>query len=229
VRDRYGDVVAQDGEALEQFVRRELPADASDHQVQRARELLELARATMRTFTSCAWFFDEVDRIEVRQVLRYAARAIELTGHASRLMPEFVQWLAPATSGAPNAGSAGELFVREAMPHRDATTGAAAGAIACANVGIATPRIAIFDVTVSAVAPWRVTLTHRRTGAVRTFVGHVHGSGPGLTVDLSETDADVSDTDGINVHEFPESIARQLLRPMALSDEALFDEVGPRR
>mgnify|MGYP000678019889 FL=1 len=106
VRDRYGDVVAQDGEALEQFARRELPPDASEQQVQRARELLELARATMRTFTSCAWFFDDVDRIEVRQVLRYAARSIELTGHASRLMPEFVQWLAPATSGAPNAGSA---------------------------------------------------------------------------------------------------------------------------
>lgn len=241
VRDRYGDVVAQDGEALEQFARRELPANASDHQVQRARELLELARATMRTFTSCAWFFDEVDRIEVRQVLRYAARSIELTGHASRLMPEFVQWLAPATSGAPNAGSASELFVREAMPHRDATTCAAASAIACATVGIATPRIATFDVTVARAADasadadedassasWRVTLAHRRTGASRTFVGQVHGAGPGLTVDLSETDADIGETRGINVHEFPEGIARQLLRPMALSDEALVEEVGPR-
>jgi alpha-amylase/alpha-mannosidase (GH57 family) len=232
VHDRYGDVVAQDGEVIEQFARRELPADASAHQVQRARELLELARATMRTFTSCAWFFDEVDRIEVRQVLRYAARSIELTGHASRLMPEFVQWLAAATSGAPHAGSASELFVREAMPHRDATTCAAAGAIACASVGIATPRIATFDVTVAPApnapsASWRVTLAHRRTGASRTFVGHVHGTGPGLTVDLSETEADVGDTHGINVHEFPEAIARELLRPMALSDEALFDEVGP--
>ena len=232
VHDRYGDVVAQDGEVIEQFARRELPADASAHQVQRARELLELARATMRTFTSCAWFFDEVDRIEVRQVLRYAARSIELTGHASRLMPEFVQWLAAATSGAPHAGSASELFVREAMPHRDATTCAAAGAIACASVGIATPRIATFDVTMAPApdapsASWRVTLAHRRTGASRTFVGHVHGTGPGLTVDLSDTEADIGDTHGINVHEFPEVIARRLLRPMALSDEALFDDVGP--
>jgi alpha-amylase/alpha-mannosidase (GH57 family) len=244
VRDRYGDVVAQDGEALEQFARRELPPDASEQQVQRARELLELARATMRTFTSCAWFFDDVDRIEVRQVLRYAARSIELTGHASRLMPEFVQWLAPATSGAPNAGSASELFVREAMPHRDATTCAAASAIACAAMGIATPRIATFDVTVAPheVAPhapaghedaplaaWRVTLAHRRTGAVRSFAGHVRGTGPGLTVNLSDTAADIGDTHEINVHEFPELIARQLLGPMALSDAALFDEVSPKR
>jgi alpha-amylase/alpha-mannosidase (GH57 family) len=244
VRDRYGDVVAQDGEAIEQFARRELPPDASEQQVQRARELLELARATMRTFTSCAWFFDDVDRIEVRQVLRYAARSIELTGHASRLMPEFVQWLAPATSGAPNAGSASELFVREAMPHRDATTCAAASAIACAAMGIATPRIATFDVTVAPheVAPhapaghedaplaaWRVTLAHRRTGAVRSFAGHVRGTGPGLTVNLSDTAADIGDTHEINVHEFPELIARLLLGPMALSDAALFDEVSPKR
>ena len=121
----------------------------------------------------------------------------------------------------------------------------AASAIACAAVGIATPRIATFDVTVARTADtsaeadagadenassasWRVTLAHRRTGASRTFVGQVHGTGPGLTVDLSETDADIGETHGISVHEFPEGIARQLLRPMALSDEALVDEVGLR-
>jgi len=188
----------------------------------------------MRTFTSCAWFFDDVDRIEVRQVLRYAARSIELSGLASRMMPEFVHWLAPATSGAPNSGSASELFVREAMPHRDATVCVAAGAIACAAHAIPTPRIAIFDVTVRPFAdapnsPWHVTLAHRRTGASRSFVGHVHGTGPRLTVDLSETEADFGDTHGVTVHEFPESLARLLLRPMALSDEALFDEVEASR
>ncbi len=238
VRDRYGDVVAQDGEVLAQFVKRELPADASARQLQRARELLELARATMRTFTSCAWFFDDVDRIEVRQVLRYAARSIELSGHASRLMPEFVHWLAPATSGAPNAVSASELFVREAMPHRDATVCAAAGAIACAAHRIDTPRIATFDVTIkpctsAAGTPWLVTLVHRRTGVTRSFVGHAEGTGPGLTVGLSETETETEtesgDTHHVSVHEFPELLARKLLRPMALSDEALFDEITPRR
>ena len=265
VRDRYGDVVAQDGDAIEQFARRELPVDASDHQVQRARELLELARATMRTFTSCAWFFDEVDRIEVRQVLRYAARAIELTGYASRLTPELVQWLAPATSGAPDAGSASELFVREALPHRDATTCVAAGAIACAAMGIAAPRIAIFDVatvrdaavepegdadansvgdtSVHAFAPaattvpvrWHVSLSHRRTGVIRTFTGHLHGTGPGLAVHLVEGDISPHAATvpagaalEVNIHEFPEAIARQILRPMALSESALLDEVGTR-
>jgi hypothetical protein len=238
VRDRYGDVVTQDGPSLEQFARRELPADATDQQVRRARELLELQRATMRTFTSCAWFFDEVDRIEVRQVLRYAARAIELTGYASRLTPELVQWLAPATSGAPDAGSASELFVREALPHRDATTCVAAGAIACAAMGIAAPRIAIFDVTTAPDATrvrWHVSLSHRRTGVLRSFTGHLHGTGPGLTVHLVEGDGSPHAATvpagaalEVNIHEFPEAIARQILRPMALSESALLDEVGTR-
>ncbi len=29
-------------------------------------------------FTSCGWFFDELSGIETRQVLQYAARALEL-------------------------------------------------------------------------------------------------------------------------------------------------------
>ncbi len=223
VRDRYGDVVAQDGAALEQFVRSELPPDVTTSAVQRARELLELERATMRTFTSCAWFFDEVDRIEVRQVLRYAARAIELTGHASRLTPEFVEWLAPATSGAPGAGSASELFVREALPHHDAAVSAAAGAIASASAGLSTARIATFDVVTEVhEVHWRVTLSHRRTGAVRAFVGTVNGAGPELTVTLSEPGAPSPTLHDINIHEFPESIARQILQPLALSEGALY-------
>ncbi len=215
-------------------MRRELPPDVAPSAVQRARELLELERATMRTFTSCAWFFDEVDRIEVRQVLRYAARAIELTGHASRLTPEFVEWLAPATSGAPGAGSASELFVREALPHHDATVSAAAGAIASASAGIGTSRIATFDVVTevhSTEEPdadaahaqrWKATLGHRRTGAVRAFVGFVHGAGAELTVTLTETGVTLPAVHEINIHEFPETIARQILQPLALTDDALY-------
>jgi alpha-amylase/alpha-mannosidase (GH57 family) len=79
VRDRYGSVVASDGAALTEFARSECRAPDNPEAVQRAQELLELERAVLRTFTSCAWFFDDVARIETRQVLRYAARALELS------------------------------------------------------------------------------------------------------------------------------------------------------
>src|SRR5207244_13285158 len=44
----------------------------------RARELFEMERNALRMFTSCGWFFDDIAGIETIQILRYAARAIEL-------------------------------------------------------------------------------------------------------------------------------------------------------
>lgn len=41
---------------------------------------LEMQRCEMRMFTSCGWFFDDPAGLETRQVLRYAARALELAG-----------------------------------------------------------------------------------------------------------------------------------------------------
>jgi hypothetical protein len=40
--------------------------------------LLEMARFALLMYTSCGWFFDELSGLEGQQVLRYAARAIEL-------------------------------------------------------------------------------------------------------------------------------------------------------
>ncbi len=40
--------------------------------------LLELQRQLMQSYTSCAWFFNDASGIETIQVLRYAARALQL-------------------------------------------------------------------------------------------------------------------------------------------------------
>lgn len=223
VRDAYGDVVAMDGDVLDAFARRVVKAGASERDVVRARELLELERATLRTFTSCAWFFDEVDRIEVRQVLRYAARSMELGGAAARLTPEFVQWLTPATNGLPGAGSASDLFVRECLPHRDNALCTAAAAMACEAHGLSLERIAVYDVDTArnADGSYAVHLRHRRTGASARFVGHVHGHGPALTVQLGDDGSAPATWQTVGPHEFPESVARELLRAGATDDAAL--------
>ncbi len=222
-RDAYGAVVARDGDVLHQHVRTLVREGANDGEQQRARELLEMQRASLRTFTSCAWFFDEVDRIEVRQVLRYAARAIELTGSAARLTPDFVQWLTPATSGAPDAGSASELFVREALPYRDAVDRVAAAAMACAAAGTRKTRITTFDVHVrDDGGTFTASVQQRRTGKESIRVGTVHGSGPQLVVKLAGEQAEPGAEKELTIHEFPEEIARELLLPTSLSDHALF-------
>lgn len=241
VRDAYGDVVAQDGEVLDAFARAHVRENASDADVQRARELLELQRATLRLFTSCAWFFDEVDRIEVRQVLRYAARCLELSGMAARLTPEFVQWLAPATNGNAGAPSASDVFVREALPHRDPTLCVAAGAVAFASwtdaqgqsadgsatVAIGPARIGTYDVVFieHSERGWHVRTAHRRTGATAEYVGYATGSGPALVVHITRTDRGEAPSEEVRPHEFPEQMAQAVLATSANADLALLAEI----
>ena len=124
--------------------------------------------------------------------------------------------------------------MREALPHRDATVCAAAAAMACAAQHIPIARIATFDVTITPAtepmhATWHARLVHRRTGVIRTFDGQVHGMGPTLSVDVAETDATHRTIHQVHVHEFPESVARVLLRPLALADASLLSDVPLRR
>lgn len=84
------EVVAQ---GIHAVVTREWPTDADDPWLVRdaagpdldgvpdlpvaARRLLEAQRHALAMFTSCAWFFDDLARIEPRLALRHAARALE--------------------------------------------------------------------------------------------------------------------------------------------------------
>ncbi len=222
-RDDYGSVVGHDGDVLEQFVRDAMHPGAGADAVGRARELLELQRATLRLFTSCAWFFDEVDRIETRQVLRYAARVLELSRIGARLEPDFLHLLDAAHSATPNSPTASDVYLRATLSHRLTSWSAAAGAIAMVHAGHACPRVATYDVEVTTPpapgAPYHVSLQHRRTGAIVALTGTVEGHGPTLRVIMRESGSET--TREIGVHEFPESIARALLRPYALDEAAL--------
>jgi alpha-amylase/alpha-mannosidase (GH57 family) len=225
VRDAYGAFVSTEGAPLEAFARSVVRPDTDDAGVQRARELLEMQRATLRLFTSCAWFFDDVDRIETRQVLRYAARVLELSGLAGRLEPEFVHWLEAAHAPGARSVSASEVFVRGALPHRQSAWNVAAGAIALVASGLPCTRVAVFDVVVTPppadTAPYGVAMVHRRTGQRIQLEGVVTGAGPALTVRINEPGADAAHARVVPLRDFPESVALELLRPLALDDAAL--------
>ena len=222
VRNDYGAVVGEEGKALEQFARSAVKDEKDSEGVQRARELLELQRATLRMFTSCAWFFDDVDRIETRQVLRYAARVLELSRAAGRLEPEFAYLLDPARAAIPHSASASDVFVRAALPHRLAAWSVAAAAIAMTEAGHSCTRVTIYDVKVSAppasASSYRVVLKHRRSGVVDTLWGSVEGQGPALRVTVRDA---AGTTRVVAMHEFPEVIARELLRPFATESAAM--------
>ncbi|XGV95299.1 MAG: DUF3536 domain-containing protein [Leptolyngbya sp. BL-A-14] len=65
-----------------------------------ALRLLEMQRHALLMYTSCGWFFEELSRPEGVQILRYAARALELAGEVTGIQLEkaFVRRLASAPS-----------------------------------------------------------------------------------------------------------------------------------
>jgi alpha-amylase/alpha-mannosidase (GH57 family) len=65
-----------------------------------ALRLLEMQRHALLMYTSCGWFFEELSRPEGTQILRYAARALELAGDVAGVQLEkgFVKRLAQAPS-----------------------------------------------------------------------------------------------------------------------------------
>jgi alpha-amylase/alpha-mannosidase (GH57 family) len=69
-----------------------------------ALQLLEMQRHALLMYTSCGWFFEELSRPEGTQILRYAARALELAGEVAglNLEPEFIRRLALAPSNIPD-------------------------------------------------------------------------------------------------------------------------------
>ena len=63
---------------MREFLEGEAGRPLSGEELARSVSLLEMERNLMLMYTSCGWFFDDVARIETIQILRYAARAVEL-------------------------------------------------------------------------------------------------------------------------------------------------------
>ena len=108
----------------------------------RAVRLLEMQHQAMLMFTSCGWFFAELSGLETVQVLKYAARAVQLAREAAGvdLEPELAAALASAPSNRPDLGDGRQVYERLVRPsvatrHRDASglAGAVAGAERAAN------------------------------------------------------------------------------------------------
>lgn len=77
-----------------------------------ALRLLEMQRHSLLMFTSCGWFFEEVSRPEGVQILRYAARALELAGDVTgvRLEEAFIKRLEAIPSNVDCFGNGAEVY-----------------------------------------------------------------------------------------------------------------------
>jgi hypothetical protein len=103
-RDAYAEVVLDpERRDARGFLRREARRDLAPEEELKALRLLEMQRASLLMFTSCGWFFAEISGLETVQVLKYAARAIQLAREATGadLEPAFENALARAPSNVP--------------------------------------------------------------------------------------------------------------------------------
>lgn len=70
-------------------------------------ELLEIQRQAMLMYTSCGWFFSEISGIETVQIMKYAARVMQLAKSFLRkdLETPFLEILKEAKSNIPEFGT----------------------------------------------------------------------------------------------------------------------------
>jgi alpha-amylase/alpha-mannosidase (GH57 family) len=97
---------------VDEIVARNAGGPLDDEGRSTAARLLELQESSMSMFTSCGWFFNDVGGIETIQVLRYAARTLELLDELGQPSPqdEFVTTLEHAKSNDPDVGTGADAF-----------------------------------------------------------------------------------------------------------------------
>jgi alpha-amylase/alpha-mannosidase (GH57 family) len=116
VRNAYGDVIGATEAKVLAFVASSIRNRNDGARLERAAELLALEENALRMFTSCAWFFDDIARIETIQVLKYAAFAIELSGDSERLEKGLLDIIGDVKSNDPKEGTARDIWRTQVLP-----------------------------------------------------------------------------------------------------------------
>jgi hypothetical protein len=147
-RDAYIDVVLGGEEARSEFLSAWCSTvDEGDRR--RALRFLEMQRNAMLSFTSCGWFFNDLAGIETRQILRYAARAVELAGSigAVHVREPLLKRLADARGNAPDAPDGRQILIAEWLSSRVEASDVAVEHAACLAADVSPPGYPAWSVS----------------------------------------------------------------------------------
>ena len=119
VRNKYINVILDRNEMnVKKFQQENFKPYLTDDDKVHAMELLEIQRQAMLMYTSCGWFFSEISGIETVQIMKYAARAMQLAARftSKNLEEKFLEILSQAKSNIPEFGTGKDIFERFVKP-----------------------------------------------------------------------------------------------------------------
>lgn len=201
-RDDYVSLLLEESPAARQaFLRRHSGRDLRPGQAIRVFRLLEMQRHALLMFTSCGWFFDDLAGLETRQILAYAARALELASGvgAGTVGEPFLEKLSQARANGPEAPHGGEVLERAAALARVTPLGLAAEYAAVEVAGATPPavsawrcrgRSASVTATGARAVAGELEVEHRRTGDAAAYDYRGLATGGTLQVQVRRTAED---------------------------------------
>ena len=118
-RDNYISVIMDRSDiSVKNFQDEYFLDDLSDELKVKAMELLEIQRQAMLMYTSCGWFFSEISGIETVQIMKYAARVMQLAKSFMKkdLETPFLEILNEAKSNIPEFGTGKDVYEKFVKP-----------------------------------------------------------------------------------------------------------------
>lgn len=119
-RDDYINVILnRSTSSIDSFLNRSKLKDLTEKEESKILKLLEGQRNALLMYTSCAWFFADISGIETVQVIKYAARAIQIYQEFTDIDLEklFLSKLKEAESNLGNGNNGENIYVNWIKPH----------------------------------------------------------------------------------------------------------------
>ena len=118
-RDNYVTVILDRSESsVKSFQEEYFLPELDEKQKVLGMKLLEIQRQAMLMYTSCGWFFSEISGIETVQIMKYAARVMQLMKAFSKkdLETAFLEILSEAKSNIPEFGNGKDVYDKFVRP-----------------------------------------------------------------------------------------------------------------
>lgn len=119
IRNKYIDVILdRNYVTIRKFQKENFNPDLTEEQKVKGMELLEIQRQAMLMYTSCGWFFSEISGIETVQIMKYAARAMQLAARFTNenFEEHFKEILSNAKSNIAEFGTGKDIYERFVKP-----------------------------------------------------------------------------------------------------------------